>query len=129
MAQESTTETVKDIYWRLGQPWRGKPVEAYWKPEDDWLPARVDSVVEDGLVKVKWTDGRTSELPSRHVRNVGEGDLVGGQPSLKKYLRDARPDWKEEDLGSVFRKLRGVAITDARSLRREVAQELAGMRG
>ncbi|CAJ1333311.1 unnamed protein product [Effrenium voratum] len=46
-------------------------VEAYWPDDDQWLPAEVAGILEDGL-SITWEDGSVSEVPADYVRKVQE---------------------------------------------------------
>lgn len=126
-APEGPPESVKDLYWRLNQPMSGAMLEVYWRPDDDWIPAKFVTVPEDGRVRVKWINaGTTTDLPSHFVRNVGDGFGESEDPPLKRYLRTARPDWNEGDIIAVLAKLSAVGIAEARELYEAVLDDLNG---
>ncbi|CAK9025033.1 unnamed protein product [Durusdinium trenchii] len=48
----------------------GEAVEAYWPDDDQWLPAEISAILEDGNISITWEDGSLSDVPADYVRKL-----------------------------------------------------------
>mmetsp|Transcript_74457 Transcript_74457/g.172540 ORF Transcript_74457/g.172540 Transcript_74457/m.172540 type:complete len:164 (+) Transcript_74457:43-534(+) len=75
-------------------PFVGDAVEGYWPDDDEWLPATLSAVNEDGTMSIVWEDGSLSDVAPDYVRhpatrdNCGADtvDLVGGSDTADHAL-------------------------------------------
>mmetsp|Transcript_54415 Transcript_54415/g.117774 ORF Transcript_54415/g.117774 Transcript_54415/m.117774 type:complete len:1106 (-) Transcript_54415:24-3341(-) len=52
----------------------GEAVEGYWPDDDEWLPATLSEVLEDGSYRIVWdADASESDVPHDYVRRPGGG--------------------------------------------------------
>jgi len=121
-------ETIKEAYWRLGQPMDGTIIEICSAVDGSWSRARFVMLPEDGVVLVKWLQSNAVvRIPSNDVRRLGEGDKAGDHKlSLRDYLREARRDWTQRDLINVEQKLDDIGIRGALELFRETQDDAFG---
>ncbi|CAE7411765.1 unnamed protein product [Symbiodinium natans] len=55
----------------------GDYVEAYWPDDDQWLPAHISAIYEDGSLSITWEDGSLSDVTADFVRKpAAEEELV-----------------------------------------------------
>eukprot|EP00913_Durusdinium_trenchii_P025014 g23479.t1 len=45
----------------------GEAVEAYWPDDDQWLPAEISAILEDGNISITWEDGSLSDVPADYA--------------------------------------------------------------
>jgi ATP-dependent RNA helicase DHX36 len=54
----------------------GDAVEGYWPDDDEWLPAVLSALHEDGSYRIVWdADGSESDVPNDYVRRLGGEDV------------------------------------------------------
>lgn len=78
----------------------GDPIEVYWPDTDQWLPATLESICDDGSMHIVWAeDASKSDVPADYVRSPVNNGGASEPPACTLDV-EAEPDvWIEDAAG------------------------------
>ncbi|CAE7222156.1 unnamed protein product [Symbiodinium sp. CCMP2592] len=89
----------------------GEYVEAYWPDDDQWLPAHISAIYDDGSLSITWEDGSLSDVTADFVRKpAAEEELAEGGADGVQEVTEAAP---ESDMDALLAAAEAAGACDA----------------